>query len=126
MNRIDKKVLQSLRKLKPDYSTDLIFGYRDDRIFINGTSSFVQYSLQTPEIRDAIDRLIESGYLSVSTKFDGGIIFNVTPKYKHRGIFLLEDFKQKFLWGFLVGFISGVAATVLGGLLLDLLRSLLS
>lgn len=125
MNQIDKKVLRGIRKLKPDYNTELIFGFRDDRIFVNSTSRFVQYSLKTPEIRDSIERLIDNGFLKASTRFDGGIMFFVTPKFKHRNVFLIEDFKQKFLWGFLVGFISGIAATVLGGLLLDLLRSLL-
>lgn len=125
MNQIDRKVLKGLKKLKPDYDTELIFEYLDDRVFIRNTSRFVPYPLKPAELRDAVDRLIDAEYLRTSKKFFGGICFYVTPKFKRRMVFLIEEFKQKFLWGFLVGFVSGAAATVLGGLLLDLLRSLL-
>lgn len=129
MIRIDKRVASATLKLTKNYSDEI--EYRSETGNLNLMSGYhdvvksVHLKDRPQDVEEAIERLVQKGYLRISKTYMGGYMFSVTSRLNHRFAFFWDDFTKKFWCGYISGIISGIIVTVIGGLLLAYVRSLL-
>ena len=126
MISVDRKVVSAILKLTNNYHDEMttdstsssILLIRNTHEVINSAS----VNASSEDVSEAINRLIDKGYLRVVQRWYGGFSFSMTSLMKHRHAFWWDGFTKRFWAGFVAGIFSGIIVTVLGGLLLAYLR----
>lgn len=128
MISIDRKVAAAVLRLTKSYDDEILCDSTSFHIVRNyrPVGQSVPVPVSTSAVYASLDRLMDAGYLRLSQKmFGGNFYFCITPRLLHRKAFWLDDFTKRFWGGFVAGLISGILITVIGGLLLAFLRSVL-
>lgn len=114
---MDRKIVKTILEISDSY--DSAFSYHgDDGIYFDKKL----YKLPVPpsEIKPALLRLIELGYLKQTLRPYGVTVFSITPELKHARAFWFDRVTKRFLGGF----VTGVTTAVATGLILRFIAKL--
>lgn len=125
MIRIDRKTCRDIQSLAKSYDENLFFspdlgGYCH---WSNPHPEKVEKlpSIDLDEVPGSLSRLADSGLIKkIQGSMNGGMIFRVTPEFRHYKAFQFDQVTKPYL----AGFASGVAVSVLSGLLLHFILGL--